>query len=406
MKQVSIFSIARLPDHEVEALLIQARWPDGPTCPKCSSRIVRRVGARKVFRCSDCRREFTVTSGTILSARKMPLQAYLAIAFMFAASGNGISSLVLSRMLGIMQKTAFVLGHKFRAALQHEQSTLTLSGQVEIDGCFVGGHREHSNMVKDGRTYRVTRGRFKNRRVVTVARERGGRSVTYIGKKESDALAFLNERLAPDAVVHADLAHAWDSLIELHHMLRINHKVAFSMDGACTNNAESYFAGLRRMAMGVHHRVSGPYLGLYTAEMAWRIDRAGWGIEEKLRDLLAMILNAPAKEFVGYWQVSPELKEAEPQTSVNWPPRSVAWQGDGELIAAVPEHDIERSDLLKTIDRLSPEKSKFLLAIIDGASLEEAAQEAGMSVRQATAEIPAFRDLLTPYLKPNLRIVA
>ena len=55
-------------------------------------------------------------------------------------------------------------------------------------------------------------------------------------------------------------------------MHRINHSVAYSLDGACTNQAESYFSRLRRAEIGQHHHISGKYLGACAGGMTWKED--------------------------------------------------------------------------------------------------------------------------------------
>ncbi len=103
-------------------------------------------------------------------------------------------------------------------------------------------------------------------------RQRKGHTLPFVFGKESDAIPAIRERIPVDSTVHADEARGWDSLHAHYDMRRINHSVAFSKDGACTNQAESYFARLRRSEIGTHHRISGLYLDLYASEMAWRED--------------------------------------------------------------------------------------------------------------------------------------
>ena len=70
----------------------------------------------------------------------------------------------------------------------------------------------------------------------------------------------------------ADEGTAWDALHDRFDARRINHSVAFSDDGVCTNQAESFFSRLRRSELGVHHHFSAQYLHQYANEMAWRED--------------------------------------------------------------------------------------------------------------------------------------
>ena len=86
-------------------------------------------------------------------------------------------------------------------------------------------------------------------------------------------------------------------------MRRINHSVAFSLDGACTNLAESYFSRLRRTEFGQHHHISGKYLFCYAAEMAWKEDNCRQTNGALYLTATGAALNHPvSRVWKGYWQ--------------------------------------------------------------------------------------------------------
>ncbi len=89
-------------------------------------------------------------------------------------------------------------------------------------------------------------------------------------------------------------------------MLRVNHSREFkSEDGACTNEAESWFSRLRRSEMGIHHRISGQYLYQYANEMAWREDYRREPNGLHFRRITGAALRHPKSEiWCGYWQRS------------------------------------------------------------------------------------------------------
>ena len=111
------------------------------------------------------------------------------------------------------------------------------------------------------------------RKVVVIVRERGGASVPAVFNTESAASSFIRARIAKGTVVHADEAASWDGLHERFEMKRINHQEAYSLDGACTNQAEEYFSRLRRGEIGIHHHIAGAYLLRYAQESSWREDK-------------------------------------------------------------------------------------------------------------------------------------
>lgn len=138
-----------------------------------------------------------------------------------------------------------------------------------------------------------------------VARERGGNTRTTVTAKESDGATFVRQVVAPGSTVHADEAGGWDRLHAHFDMHRINHSVAYSLDGACTNDAESYFARLRRAEIGQHHHISGKYLYAYAGEMAWKEDHRRVANGEQHRATTAAALAHPvSRVWCGYWQRS------------------------------------------------------------------------------------------------------
>ncbi len=211
--------------------------------------------ARRIWKCKACGHQFSVTSGTIFASRKLPIRDYLAAIAIFVNAAKGISALQLGRDLNVQYQTAFVLAHKLREAISAEQIKGNLSGVVEVDGAYFGGHTRKENEAKDRKDRRKAENQTGKRQSVVVARERDGRTFPFVVAKESDAIPVIRANVAPDTVVHADEAGGWDLLHAFYDVKRITHTVAFSLDGACTNQAESYFSRLRRAELGQHHRI-------------------------------------------------------------------------------------------------------------------------------------------------------
>ncbi len=128
------------------------------------------------------------------------------------------------------------------------------------------------NRTEDRKDRRLVVNRTGKRRVVVVIRERGGRTLPIVFRAEDKAMPMIRERVATGTTVYAAEAPGWDALHARFDMRRINHTIAFSDEGACTNQAKSYFSRLRRAEGGQHHHISGKYLGAYAREMASRAD--------------------------------------------------------------------------------------------------------------------------------------
>ena len=138
MKQVpdSLLAFQHMfPDDDAcAAWLIGMRWPDGFVCPTCGHEkgwALRRKA--HTFECAGCRRQTSVTAGTILHASKLPLTVWFWAAYLMATHSNGISALQLQKQLGIgSYRSAWLLAHKLRASMVDPERN-PLSGLVEID---------------------------------------------------------------------------------------------------------------------------------------------------------------------------------------------------------------------------------------------------------------------------------
>ncbi|MEX2520831.1 MAG: IS1595 family transposase [Paracoccaceae bacterium] len=272
-------------------------------CPACGCVETYAITTRRKWKCAACHKQFSVTSGTIFASRKMAFVDLLAAICIFVNAVKGISALQLSRDIGCQHKTAFVLAHKLREAMGNGNSAVTLSGVVEVDGAYFGGHVRPENRKEDRKDRRRSENKDPDRRVVVAIRERGGRVLPFVRKDESEGVKIVRERVALGTELHADEAPHWDILEAQYSAHRINHSVAYSEAGACTNQAESYFSRLRRMVDGQHHHVSPQYLHQYANEAAWREDNRRTDNGAALRLVGTAALNSPvSRAWKGYWQ--------------------------------------------------------------------------------------------------------
>jgi transposase-like protein len=167
------------------------------------------------FRCKGCKKDFTITSGTLFASHKLPLRGYLAAIAVFCKEVKGKSALALSRDLGLSYKSAFVLLHKLREAMAEEMKGRVVGGEgktAEVDGGYFGGYVKPANQKDHRRDRRLAANQTGKRKVVVVIRERGGNSVPAVFGSESQAASFIRARIAKGTTVHADESGAWDNL--------------------------------------------------------------------------------------------------------------------------------------------------------------------------------------------------
>ena len=212
----------------------------------------------------------------------------------------------MSLDLGLSYKSAFVLLHKLREAMSEELKGCVIGDdqpEAEIDGAYFGGYVKPANLAENRVDRRLRENRSGKRKCVVVIRERGGETLPAVFGAEGHALSWIKSRVAKDTVLHADDAPAWNDLHSRFEMKRINHDQAYSLDGACTNLAESYFSRLRRAEIGHHHHMAGPYLLRYAQEAAWREDNRRVPNGEQVERVTALAMRRkPSVDFSGYWQ--------------------------------------------------------------------------------------------------------
>ena len=303
-RSLSLAKVARMSDQEAHDAFRLIRWTDTngePVSPRCQCNAAYKYETRKLWKA--CNHQFSVTSGTIFASRKMPIRDILLAIAIFVNGAKGHSALQLSRDLDCQYKTAFVLAHKIREALADTKTDETVSGEVEIDGAYFGGYVRPANWKENRRDRRLAENQTGKRRVVVIMRERNGITLPFVFHAEAQSISLIANRVNGNAIVYADEARHWDILHERFLTKRINHEECYSDGDACTNQAESFFSRLRRAEIGVHHHISGRYLGAYASEMAWREDnrRVSNG-EQYLMAANAALVHPVSRQWKGYWQ--------------------------------------------------------------------------------------------------------
>ena len=311
-KSLSLASVFTMKDAEAEMAFRRIRWADTdgePVCPHCGgidAYDCRRLKGAPRFRCSACVKDFSITSGTLFASHKLPLRCYLAAIAIFCNEVKGKSALALSRDLNVSYKCAFVLLHKLREAMAAELKGRVVGGEgkvAEIDGGYFGGYVKPANLKEFRRDRRFLQNQSGKRKAVIIIRERGGNSIPAVFKSEAQAIRFVQHRIAKGTIVNADDAGAWDALHARFEMKRINHQEAYSFDGACTNAAETFFSRMRRMEIGHHHHLAGPYLLRYAQEASWREDNRRQSNGDQVNRLAGLaVKRGKSVDFTGYWQ--------------------------------------------------------------------------------------------------------
>ena len=138
---------ALFPDEAAaRSYLEKRRWPNGPRCPVCDSdRITTRAGA-EYHHCNPCNAKFTVRTGTVMERSKIALRLWLYTMYLMVTARKGVSSLQLSKEIGITQKSAWFMLHRLREACGRDLGKLR--GVVEIDETFIGKRITYAELTR------------------------------------------------------------------------------------------------------------------------------------------------------------------------------------------------------------------------------------------------------------------
>ena len=258
------------PDQESARVYLETRlWPMGPRCPVCGlgERITVRAGG--YYRCNQCKEDFTVRTGTIFERSHIPLHKWLYAMYLLVTARKGISSLQLSKEIGITQKSAWFMLHRLREACGPGMEKLR--GIIEIDETYVGGVERNKHETKKLKAGRGAVGKT----AVLAMRERGGRTVAMPAASVDMATVkkAIFDRVEIGSTIHTDEAAVYqglDGLFFTHDT--VNHSEGeFVRGNVTTNGVESVFAVFKRGLIGVYHHVSPDHLGRYTNEFAFRL---------------------------------------------------------------------------------------------------------------------------------------
>jgi transposase-like protein len=285
-------------ENAARLLLERMRWPNGPECPICGQketvyRMIKLASSKKpgrpgLLRCRGCKKQFTVTVGTIFEDSHIPLSKWLLAIHLLCSSKKGMSAHQFHRMLGVTYKSAWFMAHRLRYAMTQEPIASKLRGIVEADETYIGGR------VKTGKKgFNVS-----NKVGVVALVERGGRVRAFpmpMIQAEQVKDAIL-QNVEESAILMTDESQLYTGVgkkMAAHESVK--HSIKEYVRGDChTNTAEGFFSLLERGITGVYHHIGKGHVGRYVDEFAFRYDTRK--ITDDLRVELA-VLGAEGKRL-------------------------------------------------------------------------------------------------------------
>ena len=272
-KGIALLEITRQFDtpEKGEAWFIEQRWPNGIACPHCGSVNVATIASRnpQPFRCRDCRKHFSVKTGTVLQSSNISLDKWAIAFYLYMTNLKGVFSMKLHRDLGITQKSAWHMAHRIRETLAVTGNKF--AGPVEVDETYIGGKERNKHEYKKQHAGRGPVG--KTAVVGMKDRETGQIASRVVEATDAPTLqGFVQEHTETDTTVYTDDALAYKGMPRPHESVK--HSVSEYVRGmAHTNGMESHWAALKRGYDGVYHQMSAKHLHRYVTEFEGRHNR-------------------------------------------------------------------------------------------------------------------------------------
>jgi transposase-like protein len=244
------------------------------------------------YRCKDCRKHFSVRTGSVLEESRLPLLKWLMAIYMMTTARKGIPSTQMAKELGITQKSAWFLAQRIREAWLTDGATNNgsgpLGGEVEVDETFIGGKESNKHASKKLNAGRGTVGKS----IVIGMKQRDGSVIaqTIPDTSKRTLQGFIYKNAAEGATVYTDTHSSYKGILFDHHA--VNHTVGeYVRDKAHTNGIESFWALLKRGHYGVFHYMSAKHLHRYINEFSNRHNTAAYGTMEFISDTLGNMKN-------------------------------------------------------------------------------------------------------------------
>jgi transposase-like protein len=279
----TLLAAARYFDAEKSAAYIASiKWPGGPCCPKCGSVNVGEIKSRARFQCREkqCRKQFSLITGTIMESSHLRLEQWVLAVWMIVNCRNGVSSCEIARHVGCKQQSAWHLLHRVRHVLQQDHSE-PMRGVVEADETYIGGLLEY--MHADKRREKRKSGYGKTAVLGMLNKTTGEvRAHPITHRDDTWVRPSIEKNVAPGSELHTDCGTAFRSwTLPRYNHHTVNHSAGQyvkrvqgerGITKVTTNGLEGFFNCLRRGLKGTYIRPTAEHLAAYVDEQVWRFN--------------------------------------------------------------------------------------------------------------------------------------
>jgi len=262
------------------AYAVKLRFPNGVGCPRrdCGSASIQAIATRKIWRCKDCKRQFSVKIGTIFEDSPIPFTKWLPAIWLLANTKNGTSSHELGRALGVTQKTAWFMLHRIRESMKAE-GPAQFSGEVEADETFIGGKQrnKHTKLTVTGHK-KLIHGPATGKTTVFGMVQRGKdgkpsqvRAMVVPDHSKVSLVPPLYRNVLPGSMLYTDALRTYRNLPAFQHEF-VDHMIEYVNGRVHTNTIENFWNCLKRTLNGTYIAARPFHLDAYVDEQVFRFN--------------------------------------------------------------------------------------------------------------------------------------
>jgi transposase-like protein len=254
---------------------VAIRWPNGMACPRmgCGSADVVRIANRNLWKCRECKRQFTAKVNTVFEDSPIGFDKWLPALWLLASNRNGISSCELARGLNVSQKAAWFMLHRLRLMMR-SGTWDRLSGEVEADETFIGGKTRRGIPRAQRIGYEGAKAKRNAKTVVFGMVERGGRARAMVvaSNRRNTLLPRILANIERGATVYTDSHPSYFNVRDAYVHRIIDHSVAYVQGKVHTNNIENFWSVLKRTLGGTYIAARPFHLDAYLDEQVFRFN--------------------------------------------------------------------------------------------------------------------------------------
>ncbi len=285
-------------EEQCRAALIAWRWPDGFLCPRCAGTRCCDIQQRRLYQCAACRHQVSLTAGTIFHATKLALVVWFQAIYLVTQTKKGISSLELSRRLGVTQTTAWKVQQKLAQVMLDREAAKPVGGpgkRVEMDDAYLGGAR------RGGKRGRGAGG--KTPIVVAVETTAEGRPLrlklqVVKGFRKAEIKKLAARALVPGTTVVSDALSCFASVTQVgcHHRPMVTGSGAQAAQIPAFKWVNTTIGNIKNAIRGTYHAIRPKHVPRYLAQFEYRFNRR-YRLEDMIPRLAWVALRTPPMPY-------------------------------------------------------------------------------------------------------------